>query len=168
MAEKVITIEGGKELERRLAALATLERSRIVTNAIRTGAELIERAAQSNAPRLTGALARSIEIIEVNPRFGIAAHVVIETRSGFFQGKTFYAAFQELGHRSGRRTHRVRREMSWSQNRRVAVHRSDKRRKIPGKHFIGRAFRSKGQAAADLAAQLIWNGVAAEVTRAAG
>jgi hypothetical protein len=163
--ETIITVDGAEELERRLSALTNPNRNRLIVNSITRGAEIIRSEAARNAPKRTGQLSRSLRIIEVTPRQGIAAHVVIETRSEFFKGDEWYGGLQEFGWRVGKRKQRNARRLSWSKSRQVVEIAGDRRKKIPGKRFIRRAFRSRGQAAADLSAKLIWEGIEAQVTR---
>ena len=78
----------------------------------------------------------------------------VELRIGadrFYSGDQFYGAFQEFGWTVGKRRRR-----------------GPTARKIPGKHFLKRAYDTGGPAAAATALNVIWNEIVALSTKHRG
>lgn len=140
-----ITFQGDKALERKLAKLPAVLKQKIVRAGLLKAGKVIRDQAKENAPKKTGALSESIRERAYSNSQGDPV-VVVETKAGFFKGKQFYGAFQEFGWRKGKR-------VGLNANRKGSHKRgvNAAREKVPGKHFIKRAFESKGEEAAQVA-----------------
>ena len=92
------------------------------------------------APKQTGALAGAVKIMAGRTTRGlIRQRVVIAARDKGTGRKVNHGALQELGWRQGRK------ELG------------DKRRKIPGKHYMKRAYEQLGQSATEKAEEYLWD-----------
>lgn len=128
-------IEGREDLDRRLSSLGDPKLVRkIMRKALRAGGKIILRLARQYAPSRTGLLRRSlgIRVGKVkNNQPGYEA-VIIGTTKKRFQGKSFYAWFQEFGwHQGSRKGAQMRKKLGLNDNRRVH----------DGKHYLERAMR---------------------------
>jgi HK97 gp10 family phage protein len=97
-----LKIEGGKALERKLAALPGKVANKIVSKALRAGAKIILAESKIRAPKKSGLLARSLKVRSGKRRRG-TARMVVQTKDGDYRGETFYGAFVYFGHRIGSR-----------------------------------------------------------------
>lgn len=87
-----LTLQGERELAFALNRLADIARDEVAEAALLAGAEPIEQAAESKAPRRTGQLSRSIDH-EVSKEAGDVEVAVGPTKDGF------YGVFHEFGPR---------------------------------------------------------------------
>ena len=118
---------GFKELDRKLRDFEPKVAKKAVRRASREALRPVHRAAQRNAPFETGLLEQSIKVRAIKrTRKAIGSQVT--TREGFFQGETFYGAFQEFGWMTGKRG-------------------SENRRPVLGKGFLKFAAESKRRTA---------------------
>ena len=132
-----LTLEGAKELDRKLRELPKRLEKKILRTALRAGMRPIHTAAQQNAPVEKGQLKRSIKLRAIKRNRKGFVGVKIETKGGFFRGETFYGAFQEFGFRIG--------------HRRLG----NQRKFIPGKHyFLGAADDKKDEAASIVTSEI--------------
>ena len=74
-------IEGGKELDRALKAIAPKFEKRIAKAAVRSGANVILKEARLRVPERSGALRKSLRVVARSRRVGDAVASVV-TRSG--------------------------------------------------------------------------------------
>ena len=89
---------GDAELQKLLNALPEKVQKKIMRQALREAAKVVAAEARARAPVGTGTLRDSIKVRAAKGKRGtIGAEVV--TGEGYFQGKTFYGAFIELGTR---------------------------------------------------------------------
>lgn len=145
---KVDRILGTRELDANLKAMAGKDALRIVGGGLRAGARLIQSAAQANAPVRTGALQRNVKIRPgKNSRGETQKSVIIGVGRKWFTGDQFYAAFVEFGHRQGRRKL------------------GNKRKQIPGEHYIKHTFEEKGRASVDAIVSTIRTLIAKEYAK---
>ena len=128
MAE-TIRVTGLREVQRKLYSYSQQIGDRVVLGALRQGAHLVKRAAQSNAPiGETGKLRRGIRVYKSKIHKGtksgdmIGVYISVASKK---KGDPFYGRFQEDGWKAGKR-------------------------QVPGKKFIDRAFIEKRAAAVDL------------------
>ena len=126
MAE-TITVTGLKDVQRKLYAYSQQLGDRVVLGALRQGANLVKRAAQSNAPIRTGKLKRGIRVSRSKIHRGRMSGDLIGVYLSLRKGKDgpFYGRFQEDGWRAGKTL-------------------------VPGKKFIDQAFIDKRAEALDL------------------
>lgn len=126
-----IRVDGLKELEEALAELSPKVMQEVEKTTLREIAKPVLADVKSNAPKgATLRLSESFKIRAMRRKKGRVG-VQIITSKGWFQGETFYAAFQEFGWRVGKRK---------TVHRREAKETFDKRRQIPGKHFVEKAY----------------------------
>lgn len=154
-----LSVKGDKELQRKLSRLSADARKRVMEPALLRAGIVLRDQARENAPRRTGKLAQSIRAYAVDSDSETRAAVRVETSAGFFQGKTFYGAFQEFGWRVGKRLRR--RGLVNSLRNRL-------RKKIPGTHYIKRALDSHGRIAQEAAIEEIRAGIEREAKRGGG
>ena len=138
----VIRIEGAAELERKLRQLEPKISRKIVRKALRAGARPIQQQETANIPAVAnrqhpaGVWKRSVKISSVKRSRRGDIVILVQSRQEDFEGENFYAPFLELGHKTGRGG-------------------SPRRRQIPGKHYIRKAFETKkGEATAIISRQL--------------
>jgi HK97 gp10 family phage protein len=128
MAE-TITIHGLRDVQRKLYSYSQQLGDRVVLGALRQGANVVRKQAQENAPVKTGLLKRSIRVSRSKIHNGKKSDGMIGVYLSVRQGKggAFYAKFQEDGWRAGK-----------------------KKKVIPGKKFIERAFLDKREEAVNM------------------
>ncbi len=110
-------------------------------------------AVKRNAPRATGRLARSIRLRAMKrSRSRVGARITTNAYDNLYQGKTFYAAFQEFGWKTGKRVRntdlgikRFKRRTESQVNE--ATRREGRRRQVPAKSFMKRAAEARKDAA---------------------
>ena len=90
-----LVLRGGTELVKQLEGLGSKIQKEILKEALNEGAEPILRATRSDAPRLTGALSRSVK--KRNRTRKGKPLVLIQTAATDFRGDQFYGGFIELG-----------------------------------------------------------------------
>lgn len=175
MATPVVTVkmQGYAQVERRLMALPTKVARKVASQAMRAGAKIIQTEAKALAPKDTGALRKSIRVrtAKKKKRGEVKFTVTTSSKDNLFKGDQFYGGFQELGYRLGKRSAEVQRlQRAVRKSRNAGVHSVasaaldsvDKRRRVPGKRFMKRAFNSKGKAAVDLISQQLISGIERE------
>ena len=96
MPETVITIDGAKELEKKLRDLGAQAEKKVYRQALRAGAKVVQVAAKAKAPKDTGLLRKSIKVragkrsrgqIEVNVCVDPIAFYWRFFEEGFYRGK---------------------------------------------------------------------------------
>lgn len=136
MADRfAIQVQGGPALRRKLEALGR-DVKPVMRKAMRAGGKVILPAVKANAPEISGRLKRGIRL-RAAKRSRRYVGITVTSSKGFFKGDDFYTAFQEFGWKTGKRG-------------------TNKRRSVPGKHFMERAARSKGKAAGDVVVSTAW------------
>lgn len=101
MAKGYLHLSGGPELQAALRELDEKVAKRIARAALKAGAMPMLHAARSKAPIDTGLTVESLKIATGNRKGKLSARV--QTKSGDYKGKTFYASFVEYGHYQGSR-----------------------------------------------------------------
>lgn len=101
MASITLDLSGDKELIRKIEAIGNQIKP-IVNTVLRAAAAPILAQAKANAPARTGALRSSLKIRKATSRQG-RIRIIVSTSAGDFQGKQYYGAFVEYGHRVGSR-----------------------------------------------------------------
>lgn len=117
MNEQTITVEGLEDVQRRIYAFGNKLGDKVVRSALRKGANLIKRAVQQQVPVRTGKLRRGFTVarskIHRGRRPGDAIGVYLALRKG--KNAAFYGRFLNDGWQHGKT-------------------------KVPGRHFIQKAF----------------------------
>jgi HK97 gp10 family phage protein len=128
-----IEVKGLKELEAKLRELAKPQK--IVRQGLRAGAKPIQKTAKALAPKQSGKLAKSIRVRAGKPNKKGRLTVIVTTsgKDNLFTGATYYGAFVELGHFTGRRL-KVKGKAAYH-----AASLAAGRKHVPGKHFMLRA-----------------------------
>jgi HK97 gp10 family phage protein len=119
----------------KLSELENKAANKVTRKALRAGAKVIQTQAQANAPVKSGLLKKSIKVRAGKSRKGIIS-IIVGVGKKWFTGPSFYAAFVEFGHKTGKRRSRGK-----------VRARGDSRKEIPGKHFIEQAFGESKEAA---------------------
>lgn len=119
-----VKIEGAKELDKALSELEKKVARKLTRQSLRAGAKPIHKEAQSLAPARSGKMRKAIKIKAGRSRRGTMS-VLVQIGAKNFTGKEFYGAFQNFGWRQG--------------SRRLG----NKRKQIPGKHFMELGFDAK-------------------------
>lgn len=134
----LLNVRGHRQVIARLGKLEKKIARKILSQSARMAMRPILAAAKSNAPRDSGALARSIRMraMKRNRRGRIGVRVM--TSQEWFKGDQYYGAFQEFGWKAGKRLAGYRRKSN-------AV--ADTRRQIEGKHYVQKAYESRGETA---------------------
>ncbi len=97
-----IRLEGGPELERKLAALDRKVAFKISSQALRAGAKVVLKATKARAPKRSGQLRKALRVRAGKRRKGSIRFSVL-TSDKDYTGDTFYAAFVTFGHKVGSR-----------------------------------------------------------------
>jgi HK97 gp10 family phage protein len=165
-----VEIKGGKELD---AALQTLDKKvarKVVSASLRVGAKLVQAGAMANAPvlavarggkhpRTPGALRNAIKVRAARKNDKGTVAIFVGPGKKWFVGDQFYAAFQEFGWKAGARS-----SSKGGPGFGKDAHLNDRRRKIPGEHYVEYAFEELADAAVasivDAAQKLIEEAVA--------
>lgn len=105
MGRKVrILLVGDTELREKLRELTNAEARKAVQGATRESAKIIAAQVKSNAPVKSGSLRRSIKVRAIRrSRKRIGMRITTWSGDNLYQGKQFYAAFQEFGWKTGSR-----------------------------------------------------------------
>lgn len=99
-----MVLTGSEELNRKLGELSSKQAKEAIRKAARPALQPTLAAARANAPKRSGRLQRSIKIRAIKrSRSRIGARVTTAKSDNQFSGKTFYAAFQEWGWKTGSR-----------------------------------------------------------------
>lgn len=98
MSSSDFKIIGGKALDKALKQLGPKFEKRIAKGAIRAGARVIAKQAKANAPKESGALKRSIQVVTRKTKGADVAVVTRHKKKDIKQGKgTAYAHIIEFG-----------------------------------------------------------------------
>lgn len=127
MSNETITIIGLKEVQKSLYAYSQQLGDRVVLGALRQGANLIRKAVQKEVPVKTGLLKKGFVIKRSKIHRGRLSTDMIGIYLALKKGKTapFYGRFQNDGYRAGKT-------------------------KVPGKHFVQKAFEANKENAVRL------------------
>ena len=98
-----VSLRGFAEFEKKLRALPGKVARKVVRQALREGAKIIQAEAKARVPVDSGKLKKSIKVRAAKSRKKGTAAVVVQTGQGDFKGETFYGAFLEYGHKLGAR-----------------------------------------------------------------
>jgi HK97 gp10 family phage protein len=148
-----VPIKGLKELERNLGRLSTRLQTKIIPDALRLGAEVIQQQAQSNAPVKSGFLRSEIKVKSGLTKAGKVSFIVTVGKQNFTE-ESFYGAIQEFGTlNTGRKT--------LSANGRKRKNKTGV--VIKGKHFMQRAFNQRHQQAESIIMHEILKGIEKEL-----
>lgn len=121
---------------------------KILRKACRAGAKVVAEAVRRRAPKLTGQTRKAIKVKAAKRsrrRKGVS--VLVQLGAGLYKGTTFYGAFVEFGHKAGSRKL------------------GDRRKQVPGVHFMEEEFKAAEQAATRAAVDEIRKGVAEEMAK---
>lgn len=129
-----VKIEGAEAIARSLKELPNKVSKGIMRKALRAGAKIVLAKARANAPKRTGALARSLKVRAGKTKRGKIS-IVVQSKEGDFKGDQFYGAIVELGRKSGSRRQRTG------------------RKQIKGKFFLHAAYKETKDAAANAVAE---------------
>lgn len=147
-----IRLEGAKQLDKMLAELDRKVARKVLSASLRDGAKVISAQAKANAPVLSGLTRKQIKVRAAKKRRSETAAIKVTTGEGNFKGKTFYASFQEFGWVKAP-TIRTSSGQFFSMSRASRRSTGDQGTKIPGKHFMENAFKSKASTAAKAATE---------------
>lgn len=136
-------LTGDKQLLKRLRELQPKLQKRGLTKAARLAMKPMHAKAKSSAPKESGTLRKSIKLRAMK-RSRVRVGMHISTSESMFEGKTFYGAFQEFGWHVGKRDNKLRSRGKWSG---IGTE-LDKRKFIPGKHFIEETYQNGKEKAA--------------------
>lgn len=110
MSKRKITavLTGSEELNRKLLELTSKQAKEAIRKSARPALAPTLAAAKANAPKKSGRLQRSIKIRAIKrSRSRVGARVTTAKTDNQFSGRTFYAAFQEWGWKTGKRKSKV-------------------------------------------------------------
>jgi HK97 gp10 family phage protein len=178
MARIRINLDGDRVLKAKLSALTDSEAKKAILGACREAIKIVQKEAQTLAPSKTGALRRSLKVRAIRrSRSRIGMRVTTSKTDNLYAGKTFYAAFQEFGWKTGSRKNEearvakkidkdLRRQSPGSGSpaeatrrakfiagegkRQAAAKPRQERKQIQGKHFMKRAADTKREAALEM------------------
>lgn len=162
MGRKVrILLVGDTELREKLRELTNAEARKAVQGATRESAKVIAAQVKSNAPVKSGSLRRSIKVRAIRrSRKRIGMRITTWSGDNLYQGKQFYAAFQEFGWKTGSRRN-TRDAIAKGEGKRLASLANVKaRRQVEGSHFMLAAAKSKRAAAVALFKSVIGTHIA--------
>lgn len=140
-----IRISGNKAIERACRELPARLAKKVIRQGLRAGAKVVQSDAQVHAPVDTGRTARAIKVRAGKSRKKNVITMAVIIGKGDYQGGTFYGAFVNFGHKTGKRG-------------------SANRREIPGKHFMDNALHDKAEQAQTAATTVINAGIEREAS----
>lgn len=157
MATYNFPIEGADQLRKKLLALEPRIAKKVVRQAVRPAAKLIQDAAKANVAVDTGKLKRSLKVRSLKrSRNRIGVQVSTNSTDNLFKGNTFYGGFLEYGHRLGKRTNAQKRK---------GYKGPDSRKMVPAKPFMKPAFEAKKNEAGQMIVDLLRAGVEREASK---
>lgn len=131
-----VRITGDKQVFRHLKELPKNMQNRVLKRAAREAMKPALAATRSAAPRgKTGNLRRSIKS-KARKRSRVSVGQEIATKSEWFKGPEYYAAFQEFGWHIGKRENWMRSRGKWT----GIGSEQDTRTFVEGKHFVENTF----------------------------
>lgn len=155
------SVTGWEHLDKVFLSLPRVIRERVLRRGVRAGAQMIMERARQLAPVKSGFLRDSLQLVDSGSgtdRDHTGANVVSNAQFFKARGLDFYAGFVEYGHRVkgdpqafySAGTHRVT-------DPRVGAFapRGSSASLVPGQHFLRRAVEQRGEAARQLANQII-------------
>jgi HK97 gp10 family phage protein len=138
-------ISGVKEIDDKLQTLGKTIARKVLRHGMRAGAKPVAETARRIAPVKSGLTKQAIKVKAIRKSrktFGVA----VQVGEGNYVGKTFYAAFVEFGHKTGKRG-------------------STNRKWVEGQHFMERAYNSTADMAKTIAMSDIKDGIDKEVRK---
>jgi HK97 gp10 family phage protein len=157
-----IRIDGMEDLLKRLKTLEPKLAKKVIRQSLRAGAKVILTAARAKAPRRSGLLKKSIKVRALKRSRTGRIGITVQTGEGDFQGKTFYGAFVEYGHKLGARQRKP--PSDGEQLRKAIESGGSDRRFIEAKPFMEPAFDQNKDKAAAVIKQMILEGIEREAT----
>jgi hypothetical protein len=144
-----LNVLGDAELAAQFDALAGRVQKKVLRDALRPAAKVIQQAVQGLIQSRTGTAAESLKVRagKRSRRYPDRVTVNVITAGGWFRGLAFYFPFADLGHKAGSR-------------------KLGNRKKVPGRRWMARAVQSAGPEAMDLARRLIAEGIQREANGA--
>jgi HK97 gp10 family phage protein len=134
----VLSVEiNDKTVVKRLFELEPKLRRKVLSQAVRAGANTVLPTAKMLAPSKSGRLRKSVKTRAVKAKASVLKKFVVQLdvrtqkNDSLFQGDTFYAGFIEYGWKPGKRL---------SGGSRVRVRGG----RVPGRHFLERAYDMRG------------------------
>jgi len=149
-----------------LRALDPAAQTRILTEALTQGANIVKGQAVQNAPSRSGALRAAIRVVARRTKPGHAKVSVMVGDAGFFKGDNYYAGFQEWGWKpTGPKKRRVRVALyDKDHTGRKHAYLVEGSRFIPKHaHYLARALADTGEAVENAAETIITDRVRAIV-----
>lgn len=142
MAEVQIEIDPKQiaRIQRRLSEVPKKLGNKWTKKGLREGAKVVQKEARRGAPKKTGQTRRAIKVKSLRKQKNSIA-MDLQIGEGDYKGDQYYASFQEFGWHVGSRKL------------------GDNRKWIEGKHFLEKAYKSKGAEAADKAVNVILDGL---------
>jgi HK97 gp10 family phage protein len=157
MSNSYVQVQGAKELEAKMKALPEKVSKKLAKKALREGCKILQKQAKSNVPVRTGLTKKNIRIKVGKAQKGSVA-VMVTIGKKMFQGKAFYAAFQEFGWFTGKRLRGHKTKASYE----AASHAAG-RKAVAGKHFMEKAYDAKHDEAAQKAEDSLRDQIIKEV-----
>lgn len=168
---KISATVDNRQLNKILKSLRSIsgkEGKKIIRTAAReTAKEVLLPVARALAPSDTGQLRRKIKVRAIGrSKNGVGVRIGASEKD--FTGDQFYAAFQELGWRVGKRDKQVRdfqeatRKSVRSVVKRAEIYAeniNDTRRKVPGRKFLQKTAEQKGERAVTVAANKVGDAI---------
>lgn len=134
----LMNVRGHRQVIARLGRLEKKVARKILSQSARVAMRPVLAAAKANAPKKTGALAKSVRMRALKRNRKGRYGVRVMTSKEWFKGDEYYGAFQEFGWKAGKRRPGYRRKFRPE---------LDTRKEIPGKHYVQRAYESHGETA---------------------
>lgn len=150
MARYKLNLEGDRVLAAKLRGLTDSQAKKAILGACRESIKVIQKEAKTLAPKRTGALQRSIKVRAIaRSRKRIGVRVTTAKTDNMYAGKTFYAAFQEFGWKTGKRRQKQT-TPSGKDGKQASQDSGQVRRQIEGKEFMKQAADRKKNAALEI------------------
>ena len=168
-----MSLQGDKELVDKLKSLTKSEFKSATQTGAKKSLDPVRKTAQAIAPKKTGRLKRAIRVrVLKRSRVRVGARVTVGTHDNMFKGRTFYAAFQEYGWKTGKRA--SNQDLGVKKNkRRTAAQREEiasmnsSRKAVRGKRYLEKATKSNYEMVMGLFKVEIRNGIHKALKRSA-
>jgi HK97 gp10 family phage protein len=155
-------LTGDKLLDRAFQQLPIRTEKKVLRQALRPAAQIVNKRAKQTIRTKTGTFATSLKVRAGKRTRKNVVRLIVQTAEGFFKGESFYSAFVEFGHHAGSRKKSFK-----FYDRRTGEER-DSRKYIEGKGYIRKAYEQTAEQAKAVAIENIKEGIYREAAALRG
>lgn len=160
-----VKVNGLREAQEKLKEIGDKTAKRFVKQSLRKSAKPTLTMAKANAPVRSGLVRRSLRVVAGRSRKTLLqVRIVMGLKN--YVGKSYYGAFVEEGHFTGKRPSKLKGlKGADAKERYHAGSIAAGRKFVPGKHFMLDAYESTKSGVPDLFARTLWELINAELRK---